>query len=502
MKKVLICALALGGFAASAQAADLSVDSLKDPLPDTITYHGVTIYGTIDVGYAYAEHSTAVSSSLYVGVPLTMWGQKPGNGSISSLTENGLSQSKVGLKVEENIGMGFTAIGKIESDFNPLSGEVADACASIVRNGSIPLQQQNTNGDGSRCGQAFGDQAWAGISHSTYGTLTIGRQYSLENEAVGKYDPMGQSYALSNLGYTATTTAGAGATELSRWDNSVKYVFQYGPAHAAVLYSDGGNDTAIFGNAIGANAGIAWKGLSVDGVYQKENGAAGLSDAMNYNQSVTGMSGIATSNELWSAMAKYTLDVPALFGAYGGGFKDSCGLKDECPAAKLTFMGGYAHVELSDYGTPGGSLPQSFGTIGGYSPATAINLWQTGPYAAGQSKVLDSEWGGAKYETGPWTLAAAFYHTDQNQYVAYSYTAGGPQTCAAGRSLAKNGPENPQASQCSGEFNQVSVLVDYTFTKHFDVYAGASWSNISGGMASGYLQNENAGVITGMRLKF
>ena len=53
MRKLLICALALGGFAASAQAADLSVDSMKDPLPDTLTYKGVTIYGTIDVGYAY-----------------------------------------------------------------------------------------------------------------------------------------------------------------------------------------------------------------------------------------------------------------------------------------------------------------------------------------------------------------------------------------------------------------------------------------------------------------
>jgi len=26
---------------------------MKDPLPDTLTYKGVTIYGTVDVGYAY-----------------------------------------------------------------------------------------------------------------------------------------------------------------------------------------------------------------------------------------------------------------------------------------------------------------------------------------------------------------------------------------------------------------------------------------------------------------
>ncbi len=55
MRKLLICALALGGFAASAQAADLSVDSLKDPLPEKISYAGVTLYGTVDVGYAYQD---------------------------------------------------------------------------------------------------------------------------------------------------------------------------------------------------------------------------------------------------------------------------------------------------------------------------------------------------------------------------------------------------------------------------------------------------------------
>ena len=492
MRKLVICALALGGFAASAQAADLGIDSLKDPLPDTLTYHGVTIYGQIDVGYAYAEHSTAVSGSMYVGVPLTMWGQKPGNGSISSLTENGLSQSKVGLKVEENIGMGFTAIGKIESDFNPLSGEIADACASLYRNAGKTLLNQDTNGDGSRCGQAFGDQAWAGVSSSTFGTLTFGRQYSLENEAVGKYDPMGQSYALSNLGYTATNTAGAGATELSRWDNSVKYVYQYGPLHAAGMYSNGGEDTAIFGEAAAANAGITWRGLSVDGVYQKENGAAALSNSANYTSAGV-VKGTVTDNEEWSAMAKYTFDVPALFGAYGG-YKDSCGLKDECPGAKLSFMGGYAHVELTNDGT----VIAGSSTIGGYIPAS----WNSSPYAAGSSRVLESEWGGAKYESGPWALAAAYYHTSQDAYVDGTHG-----NCAAYTTYDKgagNGgtPANYQGASCSGNFNQVSFLVDYTFTKHFDIYAGASWSDIHGGLASGYLQNENAGVITGMRLKF
>ena len=56
MNRTILCALALAGFAASANAADLSVGSLKDPLPDTLSWHGVTIYGTVDVGYGYQSH--------------------------------------------------------------------------------------------------------------------------------------------------------------------------------------------------------------------------------------------------------------------------------------------------------------------------------------------------------------------------------------------------------------------------------------------------------------
>ena len=64
VRKLLICALALGGFAASAQAADLSVDSLKDPLPEKLSFAGVTVYGTIDVGYGYNSHGLPESSYL------------------------------------------------------------------------------------------------------------------------------------------------------------------------------------------------------------------------------------------------------------------------------------------------------------------------------------------------------------------------------------------------------------------------------------------------------
>ncbi len=37
-------------------------DSLKDPLPDTLTWNGITVYGTVDVGYAYQTNGRPLGS--------------------------------------------------------------------------------------------------------------------------------------------------------------------------------------------------------------------------------------------------------------------------------------------------------------------------------------------------------------------------------------------------------------------------------------------------------
>jgi predicted porin len=64
------------------------------------------------------------------------------------------------------------------------------------------------------------------------------------------------------------------------------------------------------------------------------------------------------------------------------------------------------------------------------------------------------------------------------------------------------------AGACAGDLNQVSFLVDYTFTKHFDVYAGVSYQNISGGLAHSLFSNDpynatdNTTFVSGLRLKF
>ena len=260
------------GLMASAHAGDLGNTGLKDPIPDSLSWQGVTIYGTVDVGYAYQTHGAPLGGAFYPGLEYNLNGSRNANRAISSLAENGLEQSKIGVKVEEAVGYGWLAIGKLETAFNPVSGELADACASMIRNNGRLYQDQSANSDGSRCGQAFNGSAYGGVSNPIYGTLTVGRQQSLELDSVSSYDPMGLAPAFALLGYSGGTAGGIGSTETARWDNSVKYVFSYGPAHAAAMYTAGGPDTAIFNGAYGFNAGAIWKGFAVDAIYTKERG--------------------------------------------------------------------------------------------------------------------------------------------------------------------------------------------------------------------------------------
>lgn len=485
VRKLLICAAALSGFAVQANAADLLSDaaSVKDPLPDTLTYKGVTIYGTVDVGYAYQSAGVPLNGAYVGGLEYQAFTTTRNfHGSQSTIAESGLEQSKIGIKFEENIGYGLTAIGKLETGFNPLSGELTDACASMVRNSNTAYNQQTANADSSRCGQAFNSVAYAGLSSPLYGTLTVGRQNSLQLDALGTYDPQALSYAFSFLGYSGFN-GGAGSTEAARWDNSVKYIFQYGPFHAAGMYSSGGADTGILGDAYGADVGVTYKGFSLDGVYQNVRGAvnlrSSLDDGTANNIPIGTLAAYISNDESWNIMGKYTYDL-------GGSFKD------EGPSSKLTLFAGYSHIEKSrssDY------TASSYDSQGGYPISVGIDIIKPIEY--------DMEWAGAKYQTGPWSITGAYYHANQN-----SWTAGVGSNATTASLACAGGASN---LLCAGDFNEGSLVVDYAFNKHFDVYTGVNYSQVTNGLAAGFSgvpTNGSSGsqdqttFMSGLRLKF
>ena len=287
MKKTLVLALGLACLAATAHAADINLQPQSpipfyDPLPDSLTWHGITFYATVDVGYAYQTNGRptgAVVSTLEYS-PFTTTRNYTGQ-AISTLAANGLQQSNIGIRVNTPIGGDWKIVGQLETGFDPLTGQLADGCSSFVQNAGLTYTAQNSNADSGRCGQPLNAVAFGGISNSLYGQLTIGRQQSFQLDQIAIYDPMNLSYAFSLLGYSGTN-GGGGSTQAARWDNSAKYVYTYGDIfHAGAMYSMGDQDTGMFGDAMGFLVGGRYQGFSIDGTYMKEHGAVNLQSAVN-----------------------------------------------------------------------------------------------------------------------------------------------------------------------------------------------------------------------------
>ena len=147
MIRTLTLAFALAGLAVPAYAGDLETGGLKDPLPDTLSWHGVTLYGTIDVGYAYQNHGVPSGASFPQVLEYNIWNAKNANKTILTPAADALSRTNIGLLIAEDIGAGWQAVGKAATDFNPLSGELADGPASLLRNYGVPLANQTANGE-------------------------------------------------------------------------------------------------------------------------------------------------------------------------------------------------------------------------------------------------------------------------------------------------------------------------------------------------------------------
>ena len=140
-----------------------------------------------------------------------IYGSKYASTGQTTITNSALEQSKIGLKIEENIGYGFEAIGKIDTAFNPVSGEIANACDAVLQANGKLYYQMDANGDGSRCGQTFNGEAYGGVSSPIFGTVTVGRQNSLVQDGLGSYDPMALSYASRSSALRARRAAASAA---------------------------------------------------------------------------------------------------------------------------------------------------------------------------------------------------------------------------------------------------------------------------------------------------
>ena len=426
-----------------AQAAEV-----KDPLPDSLSLGGVTLYATLDVGYAYQSHGVPLSSEYLGGLEYQAFTTTRNfAGSQSTFAESGLEQSKIGIRVSEPIVDDFTLIARTDTGFNPLSGQLVDACKAIASNSGKPQGEQTANADSSRCGQAFNGVIWGGVSSPRFGALTIGRQQSLQLDALALYDPQTLSYAFSFLGYSGFN-GGAGSTQGARWDNSGKYAFQSGPIHISGMYSNGGQDTGVLGKSYGVDLGVTIQGLSVDAVYQHEKGAVNLRSSFDNSANplpTPGLAAYISDDKSYNLMGKYVFE----FG-------------DSSQKDKLTVYAGYSHIEKGHADYTVGSAQNN------YPISVGINI--------NNSAVYNMEWVGARYAmSSGWNFTGAYYHITQNSWTIGLGPSGNDNLgCAAAGLL------------CSGLFNEFSLVADYIINKHYDVYGGVNWSEVTDGLANGF----------------
>lgn len=457
MKRYLLCSVACVSLASAAHA------------DDSLTIHGITLYGTVDIGLAYQTHGAPSSDFLPTGIEYNAYGSKNLRNGQFSVAPSGLSQSKIGIRGSEELIEGWSGIFKVETGFDPNSGNLTDGPKSLALNNGIAANRQISAGDSSRAGQALNGPVYAGVTNQKYGTLTFGRQNTLLLDNVVKYDPMGGSYAFSLLGYTGAM-GGGGDTEDGRLDNSLVYANRFGPLRLGLGYRFGATaSNASDGEVWQVGVGTDYQQFSLDANFARVKDAvtagsltaaqimpgvpvtAATATQLPTSQLPGTLAGTISDNTAYAVMASYTLGKPKLFVGY----------------------------ENITYENPSRPLVPGSDTIGGYILGVVSNTAYT------SHRVWQIAWTGMKYSFTPdLDLTGAYYHIDQN-----SYKVGG--SCS-----------NTSAASCSGQYNGVSLMADYKVSKRFDVYGGAMWSQIVGGLGSGALHNNTIDPMLGVRFNF
>jgi predicted porin len=158
----------------------------------SLTWHGITLYGTYDVGAGWVSHGLPENGFNYEGESLV---NRNGNHAQYLIAPNNLSQTGLGIKGTQEIMWGVSGVFNASTGINPQSGQLANLAATNAINAGLPRGSYSFAGDGARAGQFFNDEIYAGLSSVAFGTLTFGRQRALGTDAMLLYDPAGGAYA-------------------------------------------------------------------------------------------------------------------------------------------------------------------------------------------------------------------------------------------------------------------------------------------------------------------
>jgi predicted porin len=201
----------------------------------------VTLYGLIDTGIEYVSHANA-----------------NGNGLTRIPSVTGTLPSRWGLRGAEDLGNGMKAVFTLESGFNTDTG---------------------TSGQG---GRLFGRQAWVGLA-SDYGTVTLGRQYSMVFLSLADADILGPSqYAIGSLDAYIPN---------ARTDNTIAYKGTFSGLTVGATYSfgrDAAGGVPASGTCAGEVAGNASACRAMSAMVKYDAATFGVAGAYEEQRGGTG----------------------------------------------------------------------------------------------------------------------------------------------------------------------------------------------------------------------
>ncbi|WP_284506982.1 porin [Caballeronia sp. GAFFF1] len=152
--------------------------------------------GMLVVAFCASATALAQSSVTLYGIISNGLGYFSNQGGHSNWTMiSGANQNnRVGFKIGEDLGGGLSAVGTLENGFDSNSGKLGQG------------------------GRMFGRQAFVGLSSSTYGTLTVGRQYEMLWDYLDRIEPQAMG---PGLGVSVGSNDNIEGN--FRYSNSVKY---------------------------------------------------------------------------------------------------------------------------------------------------------------------------------------------------------------------------------------------------------------------------------------
>ena len=193
--------------------------------------------------------------------------------------------------------------------------------------------------------------------------------------------------------------------------------------------------------------------MNLDAIYSQTYdsiAAASLSAAQVLTLPVGTLAGTVSDNKAFQLLAKYRIGPVQLFAGY----------------------------ENILYRNPRDPLGQGSTTEGGYVLSVINNT------AYNQNRLFQIYWTGLRYAITPrFSVNVGYYREHQSSYAIVP--------CS-----------NTSLGSCRGDLNAGSILFDWRLSPRFDVYAGAMYSEVSNGLANGFIYNNTIDPTIGTRFAF